>query len=191
MDTGVLTVLWVAAQVVLVVLAADFVGGLFHWAEDTFGDIDTPFWGAAFVRPNIGHHDRPTDILLVPWVRGARFILGAAVVVLAVCWWLDAITWQLLLFSALASCNDLAHRLEHTPTHRLPLAVKQLQRWHILQNARHHWNHHRAPNITTYCVLTPWLNPVLDRYGFWRGMERIFVPIFGAPRRLDLVRNKS
>ena len=35
---------------------------------------------------------------------------------------------------------------------------------------------------------TPFVNPVLDRLGFWRGLERVLVPLFGAPRREDLVK---
>lgn len=175
-----------AAQVLLIVLLADFIGGLFHWAEDTFGHLDTPIWGPLFVRPNIGHHDRPADILQVPWLRGARMILLAGAVILGTAWVLGALSWQLILLLALAGLNDQAHRWEHTPPARLPRLVPVLRRLKVLQTARHHWQHHIAPHTSHYCVLTPWLNPVLDRSGFWRGMEALLSPLFGTPRQRDM-----
>ena len=48
--------------------------------------------------------------------------------------------------------------------------------------------HHSGEKNTRYCVVTPFVNPVLDRLGFWRGLERVLVPLFGAPRREDLVK---
>jgi hypothetical protein len=34
--------------------------------------------------------------------------------------------------------------------------------------------------------VTPYTNPLLDKIGLWRGLERALVPVFGAPRRDDL-----
>ena len=181
-----LAILGIAVQLFLLITAADFIGGLFHWAEDTLGSEDTPIWGPVFVRPSSRHHDEPTHILNVPLLRGTSIVLCAVAVVLPAAWLLGVLTWQLVTFALLAGLNDQAHRLEHTPTKNLPRAVRLLRRMHILQDSRHHWQHHKAPHTSHYCVLTPWLNPVLDGLGFWRGMEKIFVPILGAPRRPDL-----
>lgn len=181
----ILDLVWVLVQVVCLILLADFTGGLFHWAEDTWGDETTPFWGPHFVRPNIGHHDRPSAILSVPWLRAARYVLAAGAAMLLAGWVLG---WQLWLYVALAAFNDQAHRLEHTPTVRLPAWARLLQRAGILQDARHHWQHHRLPHTAAYCVLTPWLNPILDRTGFWRGLEREMAPVLGTPRGRDLGR---
>ncbi len=175
----------ILAQVVALVLLADFTGGLFHWAEDSWGDSDTPLWGPLFVRPNMGHHDRPTDILRVsPW-RGAGMLLVTAALLLGLGWALGLWSWQLFLFLALASLNEPAHRWEHTPPARLPRAVLALRRLGLLQTARHHWQHHIAPHASHYCVLTPWLNPLLDRSGFWRGIEALLAPLLGPPRQRD------
>lgn len=182
------SILTVLVQVFLIALAADFLGGLFHWAEDTLGDVTTPIWGPTFALPNTVHHDRPADILKVPWLRGARFVIAAGVAILLVVLLFGALTWQWLLFVGIAALNDQAHRWEHTPPYRLPRFVHWLRHAHVLQSARHHWQHHKPPHTIHYCVLTPWLNPLLDRSHFWRGMERVFVPVFGAPRRPDLAR---
>lgn len=179
-------VAFVALQIVTLALLADFLGGLFHWAEDTWGSPATPIWGPLFVAPNIGHHDRPTDILSVsPW-RGVGLIFLAGTLVLLVAWTLGGVSWQLWFFLCLASLNDLAHRWSHTPTVRLPWAVRKAQRFGLLQDSRHHWRHHRPPHMTNYCVLTPWLNPVLDRTRFWRALEAMLKPLLGTPRARDL-----
>jgi hypothetical protein len=175
-----------ALEVLAIILLADFTGGLFHWAEDTLGAVDTPIWGKLFVAPNVLHHDNPGAILNVPLLPRVRMVLAAWLVLMLAAWLLDLLTWQVVAFLVLAAFNDQAHVLQHTPTGRVPRLVLVLRRAGILQSARHHWQHHKAPHTSHYCVLTPWVNPVLDRLGFWRGMERVFVPIFGAPRRPDL-----
>jgi ubiquitin-conjugating enzyme E2 variant len=55
-----------------------------------------------------------------------------------------------------------------------------------MQSATDHAGHHCGDKNTDYCVVTPFANPLLDRIGFWRGLERVLVPLFGAPRREDL-----
>jgi hypothetical protein len=174
------------AQILTLYLAADLLGGIFHWAEDTLGHPDDPFWGKVFVQPNEIHHEQPNAMIQIPWLKNNVPILIATLSVVALAVLLDAVTWQLLAFAGFAGWNQQVHRFSHAPRQRLPGVVKWLQKVGVLQNARHHWKHHTAPHLTHYCVLTPWLNPVLDRLGFWRGMERVLVPLFGAPRREDL-----
>ncbi|WP_146344811.1 fatty acid desaturase CarF family protein [Phaeobacter marinintestinus] len=179
-------ILIIAVQVVGLYLLADLVGGIFHWAEDTLGDVDDPIWGKVFVQPNQTHHDRPADMMKIHWLKNNIPILSFTALVLIVAYFADAMSWQLLVFAAFGGFNQQAHRFTHAPRHRLPKIIKRLQKIGVLQNAPHHWKHHIDPHVTHYCVLTPWLNPWLDKLGFWRGLERIFVPLFGAPRRPDL-----
>lgn len=181
-----LSVAMVTAQVVGLYLLADLVGGIFHWAEDTLGDVDTPFWGPIFVRPNVTHHEEPSRMMKQHWLPNNVPIAIGTLLILSVVWILDAMTWQWLVFGAFGGMNQQVHRFAHAPRLRLSESVKFLQRIKVLQDARHHWGHHRSPHTTRYCVMTPWVNPVLDRIGFWRAAERVFVPVFGAPRRPDL-----
>ncbi|MCK0101176.1 fatty acid desaturase family protein [Pseudohalocynthiibacter sp. F2068] len=176
----------IVAQVFALYLLADFIGGIFHWAEDTLGSAEAPIWGRLFVQPNEVHHDTPGQMLKIPWYINNITIVIAVLSVFAACWVLDALTWKVYVMGFFGAWNQQVHRFCHTPTARLPPAVKWLQRIGIIQNARHHWRHHTEPHLTNYCVLTPWVNPALDKIKFWRAMEQIFVPIFGAPRRPDL-----
>jgi len=178
--------LTVIFQIAVLYLLADLTGGLFHWAEDTLGSADSPIWGRIFVQPNEIHHERPGDMIKIHWLKNNIPILSFTAFVLLVALAFDAVTWQLLVFAVFAGANQQVHRFAHAPRARLPGFIKWAQRKGIMQDARHHWVHHTDPHTSHYCVLTPWLNPVLDRVGFWRGMERLCVPIFGAPRRPDL-----
>jgi hypothetical protein len=183
----VLSTLSIIFQIFALYLLADFLGGLFHWAEDTLGSSDSPLWGKVFVRPQEIHHEHPEKMLTIPWHINNIANVAGTLAVVALFWALGALSWQLWVLAFFAGWNQQAHRFAHCPTVRLPKVVHWLQRKGVLQNARHHWKHHTEPHLTHYCALTPWLNPVLDRLGFWRVLERVLVPVFGAPRRPDLM----
>ncbi|PWJ22043.1 fatty acid desaturase CarF family protein [Jannaschia seohaensis] len=184
--TFLLEIAYTSVVFVALYLLADFVSGLFHWAEDTLGADDTPIWGPLFAAPNSRHHSDPSAMLKIHWLRNNSLLVGACVGLAMVFWVFGALTWHVVVFAFFTGTAQQVHRFSHAPSARLPRFVRLLQRMHVLQDARHHWGHHRAPHLTRYCVVTPWLNPVLDRIKFWRVMDRLFVPIFGAPRRSDL-----
>ena len=175
-------VIWIVVQLILLVLAADFMGGVFHWAEDSYGTEKTPFWGPVFVRPNILHHADPAAMMRKHWLPNNAPLFGVSIAILLVAWALDALSWQVLVFAVFGAFNQQAHRFAHTPSVRLPGFIRVLRRLHVLQDARHHWRHHRPPHRTHFCVLTPLMNPMLDKMGFWRGLEWCVRPIIGPVR---------
>lgn len=176
----------VLLQVIGLYLLADFVAGFFHWAEDTLGADDSPFWGPVFAAPNSVHHSDPAAMNRIHWLKNNAILFSFSATVVIATWLFGVFTWQVLVFAVFGGFTQQAHRFAHAPRVRLPKIIKALQKWYVLQDARHHWTHHTPPHLDHYCVMTPWLNPVLDRIGFWRALERILVPIFGAPRRPDL-----
>lgn len=173
-------------QIMMIYLLADLIGGVFHWAEDTLGDVDTPIWGPIFVRPNTVHHEKPADMMKIHWVLNNAPNVLVSLAILLIIWRFGLLSWQWVLFGIFGGINQQVHRFAHAPRQKLPTIVTILQKLHLIQDARHHWEHHKKPHTTRYCVLTPWMNPVLDRFGFWRAVERLLVPVFGAPRREDL-----
>lgn len=175
-----------ALQAIGIYLLIDFVTGFFHWAQDSLGKPTTPFWGAVFVAPNELHHVEPGAMNKIHWFRYSLPIYGIIIVMLLFSWITGHLGWQGWFAAFVGLFSQQAHRWTHTPRKALPPAVIFMQRIKVLQGARHHWKHHINNHITHFCVVTPWVNPVMDRLHVWRFLERLFVPVFGAPRRPDL-----
>ena len=179
---------WIAFQAIGIVLLVDIVAGAAHWAEDTFWTEDSLIVGRLFIRASVVHHSQTgaNAFLDKHWAESSRGLLVSAPTLLLLAWFLGILTWQVWLFIIVGACSQQVHRFSHTPTYRTPAFVRWLQRYHLIQRPAEHWRHHRGDGNTHYCVVTPYTNPLLDRIGLWRGLERVFVPIFGAPRREDL-----
>jgi ubiquitin-conjugating enzyme E2 variant len=165
--------------------AADFVSGLVHWAEDTFGTESTPVVGRWIVVPNVLHHRDPAAFVGKSWLASNWDLAAASLVLLGIataCGWFGP---GIVIF-ALASANaNQLHKWAHAPA-QAPRLVRALWRTRLLQSPRDHARHHVGEKNEAYCVVTPFLNPLLDRLRFWRAIERLTVPFFGAPRRQDL-----
>lgn len=175
-------------QSAAVIFAADLVSGLVHWGEDTFFTERTPVIGPIVIAPNVEHHERPAALLGKGfWDSNWQLLLAAAVLVggAAAC---GLLTWHVWLFALLTGNANQIHKWAHMPRRRVPALVRGLQRIGLFQSVRHHARHHSGARNSHYCTTTNWLNPLLDRTRFWRALERITVPILGAPRRLDLAR---
>jgi ubiquitin-conjugating enzyme E2 variant len=90
-------------------------------------------------------------------------------------------------FAIVGANANQVHKWNHMPKDRRPLLIRGLQQLRLLQSPRDHAAHHRGEKNTAYCVITPFLNPLLDATRFWRGLEKLTVPWIGAPRREDLL----
>ena len=177
----VLGVLW--GMVAL--LAVDFVSGLVHWAEDTFGTAATPVVGRWIIAPNELHHRDAGAFVEKGWLA-SNWDLGMAGLLLgAGAWWVGRLDAAVVVFAAGGALANQVHKWNHAAS-RAPWLVRGLWATGVLQRPAHHAGHHGGGKNTHYCVLTPFVNPVLDLTRFWRGLERVFVPLFGAPRREDL-----
>jgi ubiquitin-conjugating enzyme E2 variant len=179
------TIEWIG-EAALVTLLADFVSGLVHWAEDTYGTVDTPVIGRWIVEPNILHHQDGASFLAKSWLGSSWDLLLAAAALVAVAWWAGRLDWQVWLFAMLGANANQIHKWNHAGRSQVPAPIRSLQGLRILQTAADHAHHHRGDKNSAYCVITPYVNPILDRLGFWRGLERLVVRRGWAPRRLDL-----
>lgn len=160
-------------------LTADFVVGLVHWWEDRYGDPAWPILGRLVVEPNIRHHSDPRSFLSGNyWHRNYSSILPAAVVAAVS---LACGEWWLLLVAVFASQGNEIHGWAHQKCSRF---VRGLQMTGLLHSPEQHADHHERPFSTNYCTMTDWMNPVLERVRFWRGLEAVFSCV-GIHPRLD------
>jgi ubiquitin-conjugating enzyme E2 variant len=94
----------------------------------------------------------------VPLIAGVYLVSGPSL------FWLAASAGGLMSYEV--------HRWAHAP--RLaPRWAVVLQEIGLFQSPKDHAAHHRPPQDRAYCILTAWLNPVLDAAGVWRRLERL------------------
>jgi hypothetical protein len=160
-------------------LAADFLSGFVHWAGDTVGDETTPVFGPSFVRPFRYHHVDPKDITRHDFVEtnGNNCIVVAPVLMFLMltmpkatgayfyCTVVGAFT------SWFVFCTNQFHKWAHDD--HPARWVRALQRSGLILSPEHHAVHHAAPHESSYCITVGWMNPLLDRIGFFRLLEAV------------------
>lgn len=179
----------VLAGAFLGALAVDGLTGLVHWTCDTWGDERTPVLGPTLIYAFREHHRDPTAMLAHPWTsvnREPALAAAAALALLSLPWaraLLEAhplaygFAWAFLAYGAAA--NQL-HQWAHVA--KPPRPVRAAQRLGLVLSPERHARHHRGRNDRAYCISTGWLNPLLDRVGFWTALERGIVRLTHATR---------
>jgi plasmanylethanolamine desaturase len=176
-------------EILLTLVAVDFVSGLVHWMEDTFWTEETPIVGRWIVRPNSLHHRNGMAFVENNWFRSSWDLLLLGLLLLLVAKAFGLLGWPVWLFVFIGVNANQIHKWAHMPRASMPAPIRLLQRLHLLQSASHHAIHHVGDKNSHYCVITNLVNPILDGARFWRGLERLLVPVFGAPRREDINRS--
>ena len=175
----------VILQGITTVFIADFVTGLVHWAEDAYARRDTPIIGKLVADANIEHHRRPRAFLANNWFASSWDLLLLGVLLIAVAWWCDRLTWHIWLFAVLVANANQMHKWTHQNPAENGFVVTWLQEWKLLQTRRHHARHHQGEKNSYYCVITNFLNPVLEELELWKKTERFLERRFGLKRRPD------
>lgn len=180
------------------ILTADFMSGLVHWGADTWGSVNIPIVGRAFIRPFREHHIDPTGITRHDWIEAngdncmltviplasmaRNFVLLPKALILQNYWWYCYI-YFLCLFVTL---TNQIHKWSHT-YFGLPTWVETLQKYRIILPKQHHRIHHISPHETYFCITTGWLDYPLEKIGFWRRLEALITRFTGnVPRDDDL-----
>lgn len=170
--------------ILICIIIADFITGLIHWWEDTYGLPSWPILGKAVILPNIEHHKHPGWIGTMSTVisRNYQTVVPALILVIIVTLiygWL----WPFFLTAILASLGNEVHTWNHRSKNNF--LIKFLQDACIIQTPQQHAKHHKAPFDKYYCTLTNFTNAVLERINFWRGLESIIALVGIKPKRMS------
>jgi plasmanylethanolamine desaturase len=173
-------------EAVGVILLVDFASGLVHWVEDTFWTENTPLVGRWIVTPNVLHHHDGSAFVRNNWLQSSWDLLTVGVLIVGFTYVTGFLSWQVWVFVAVGINANQIHKWSHVPPGQVPRWARVLQSLYVLQSSAHHIAHHRNEKNSSYCVITPVLNPVLEKMRFWRALDQLLVKPSAAPRRADL-----
>ena len=179
------TAMWVVIKVILCFAVADVMVGVVHWLEDSYGSPSWPLIGAAIIAPNLVHHDKPRAFLANSYWKLVDVQATIALVGIAVTACLGWCSPELVLVLFLAVNANVFHAWAHRSRSENGRLIAFLHDVKLLQGRAHHGRHHGGKRNTTYCAITAWMDPVLDRLGFFRVMERMIKAVTGVGPRID------
>jgi plasmanylethanolamine desaturase len=168
-------------------VAGDLMSGIVHWFCDTFFEEDTPLIGRVLIHPFREHHRDPLAMTRHGFAEIAGNSCLALAPLLAAAAALPAPTAErpaglavhasLLVFTVVAVGTNQLHKWAHAGA--VPAFVVRLQVAGLILHPVRHAAHHRT-QAEAYCVATGWLNPPLDRLGFFPRVERALAAL-GLP----------
>ena len=158
----------------------DFVSGLGHWLQDRYGTEEMTWIKDSIVIPNKEHHQSPRKFLSHSyWYRNNVMIITG--IFLAFMFAINGIHpfTNFCSMILLSNINEI-HAYAHRKKSETPKIVLWCQNIGLLQSKKHHNLHHSSPFEVRYCILTDWLNPILDKIKFFRFLEWIIFKVFKA-----------
>lgn len=157
--------MWWIGYLVTCWLIADFISGVFHWWEDQYANETWPLVGKWIAKPNQQHHRKPFEFTKGSYLYRNSTAIVPALIAAAVAWLIHPLC--ALPFVMVSQSNEI-----HCWSHRAcnPV-IRTLQATGLLQDPTHHLRHHRDPFNRRFCVMSNWLNPVLDGVHFWTAIE--------------------
>ena len=175
-----LELLWlVAVAVPLSFVLGDLLTGVVHWAADTYGTDETPVIGHSLIRPFRLHHVYPKDITTHNLVTtlGNSCIMGVPLMGLCLFLildeeapaWVAFTTFAAAIVALVTVATNQFHKWAHQDAP--PRLARLLQRARLVLTPMNHQTHHTDPFDSYYCITNGWLNPLLCRLRFFRGLE--------------------
>lgn len=167
-------VVWISAQLLLALLAADFGSGLLHWFQDRYIQTDWPVLGNLVAEPNELHHQAPRAFTKDGFLQRNWASIAVACTLLLIFSLIDIINWftgGFIVASALLPTQ--AHYWAHRTRKENGLLVTTLQKFGVLQSSRHHWRHHRGAKDNYFCTMTNYVNPILEIVKFFKCLEKL------------------
>jgi hypothetical protein len=178
-------VVQVAAGMLAAWALSDLGTGFYHWGVDNYGDASTPFFGSQ-IDAFQGHHQRPWTITKREFANNVHAIARPAGAFLAPFLLLPSHPFGdsfLGVFLAMVVMSQHFHALSHMKKSQLPPLVVALQDNGVILGRKMHGTHHKPPYDVNYCIGSGLWNPLLNRVGVFKRLERfIFSKWSLAPR---------
>ena len=156
------------------VLLANFVSGVVHWAEDAYARFKPvrrlPLINRVALDNDL-HHRRPGEFLARSWWQSSWDLALIGATIIAAAWAMGVLSCAIVVFVNLSINANQRHKWTHRNPRENPWWVTQLQRVYVLQTPRHRGRHHAGEKNSHYCVVTNFLNLVLEEVSFWRRLE--------------------
>lgn len=161
----------IIGQILVGWLLADLVTGAVHWWMDRFGKVEWPIIGPLFIQANVEHHALPHDFLGAGLMKRNRglWLMTALISGLWLAWLGPSVVW--LTATLVGALSGEIHVISHRPSPG-GLWLRTLRAAGLVQSPAQHARRHRAPHDGCFCVVTNWLNPVLDELRVWATLER-------------------
>jgi len=150
-------------------LTSDLLSGVLHWAFDSWGSVNTPVVGSAFIRPFREHHVDPQAMTQHDFVEthGASCLAALPLLAassLAPLQTVASLFVQAFLLSVAlgALATNQCHKWAHMDEASTPVAVRWAQRWRLVLPRWHHRLHHTPPFDSHFCISSGWFNAPLN-----------------------------
>lgn len=178
---------WLGSMLAMVVayFLADLGTGIYHWAIDNYGGLQTPIFGPQIVGFQ-GHHHRPMEITKMDVVYNvhetAAAVAAVATPINLLC--SDPVLLAFIgAFGGFVMFSQQFHAWSHMSKGRLPWVVAALQDAGVILRRAEHAAHHRPPFSTNYCIVSGVWNRALDRSYFFVALEVVVAAVFGHEPR--------
>lgn len=158
---------------------ADILTGVFHWATDNYGSLETPLVGPACAAFQ-GHHKHPYTIVHRTFCNNV-FKIGKLIGPLIALVLFLAPPGPAFFLTVALFCQMMSqefHKYSHMPPNRHPPLVRRLQSAGLIISTKEHGRHHTSPYDGHYCIFNGWCNPILDKSLFFRRLELFFYEQF-------------
>lgn len=178
---------WIPLQVFFLWCAADFITGVIHWWEDTYGNPNWKILGKYVVEPNLVHHKQPHKLLEGSYWNRINTSFYAATIIGGGLWAVDLLSWRIIVCLLFCTQGNEVHAMSHRPDRITNKFIHFLQKIGLFQSKKMHRWHHKAPYETNFCVMTDFCNPILNKINFWGKLEWLILKVF----RIEVLRASS
>jgi ubiquitin-conjugating enzyme E2 variant len=158
-------------KVVIIIFSADFISGLVHWWEDAYGNPNWKFIGKSIVHPNIEHHRYPRKFLQNTFFDRVKISFLTGLVICSVSAFFNLFTLEMGITLFYAALANQVHAMAHRTDKENGKMIVWMQKIGLMQSRKMHGYHHQSPYNVNYCILTNYLNPILNLCKFWNVLE--------------------